>query len=323
MQQYVVIKNFTIGEINKTLRSSQVVGFDGTTLLLGEQKFTAPGLSGAIRRGWLLATDDSVDVEVQNTPAVNPKLNSQALLDKYKVRSAEQSDSELPRKKPQPVIDFSSKVISDEDDDNVPLDEALPSLKAKKAARKSLQDNNDLKSIPSLEVLSDGGEATQLNRSPKITAKKFLDTVPLVNTKNSVPTIEPPSHKRVFGGSELDTEALSTVQQQGIEVLSVPKKEATPVKAEKKAKTAKSQPNKVEEAKEYTELATSLDAKPDVKNNTVKDIPYNWKDLSFRERKEFVENTNDIATLRALLLLEKGAVKKFITSKLDMLSNNA
>lgn len=319
MQQYVVIKNFIVGEINQTLRSSQVVGFDGTTLFLGEQKFTAPGVSAAIRRGWLLATDEPQDTLAPQSTLVNPKLDSQALLDKYKVRSAEQSDSDLPKKQPRQLLDFSSKVISDADEDNVPLDEALPSLKKKKAARKALQDQADLETIPNMEVMSDGGEPTKLTRQPKAKPRNILDTLPLVNTKKSVPLVEPPSHTRVFGGSELDTQKLASTQHEGLEVLTNPDivaSEEAPITAKKEKKSRSKDP-----VREHLELAKSVSAEPLQLPVDASEVPYNWRELSFRERKEFVEQVSDVSVLKSLLLLEKGAVKKFIASKLETLSD--
>lgn len=311
MQQYVVLKNFTVGEINKTLRTSQVVFFDGSTLVVGEDKFSAPGVVGAIRKGWLLAADGS-EADTGLTPQSSNKLhdsrlNSQALLDRYKVVPRESSESDLPRKLAQPLLDFGTEVISDADEGEVPIDEALPSLKSKKAAREALKVQSE--SIPSLPVKSDGGEPTTLKRTPRNVKKNVLNELPLVDTSKSVPVVPPIAQNRVFGGTVIDEGAALKTTSENLEVLSLPKTEkveasATPTRSAKE---------------DHLVLAQSVGAQPLAYPTS--GVPENWKSLSFRERKNFVEEVSDVSTLKELLLLEKGAVKKFITSKLENLSN--
>jgi hypothetical protein len=336
MQFYVVAKNFIVGEIDKSLKTSQVVGFDGTTLMLGDKKFVAPGLTGAIRRGWLLPTEGDAVIEAQSN--VDPRFNSQALLDRYKVSSHESSDSPLPRKQPRALIDFGTKVISDADEDNVPLEDALPSVKMKRAARKALKGNN-AEVIPTLEVKSDGGNPTSVKRQPREVKKNILSSLPLVDTKVSVPTVEPKDYKKVFGGVEFDQEAASSLKSDTFEALAVPTVEPTttpelpPVQNENglpgvellgvtepiPPKTSRRKaPKKTEE--DHVVLAASIGAEPLAKP-MADGVPDNWKNWSFRERRDFVDQTNDIGTLKSLLLVERGAVKKFITSKLETLPN--
>lgn len=331
MQLYVVSKNFIVGEIDKALKTSQVVGFDGTTLLLGDQKFVAPGLSGAIRRGWLLPTEGSVEVSPK---AIDPRFNSQALLDKYKVSSHEASDSPLPQKQPRALIDFGTKVISDADEDNVPLEDALPSVKMKRAARQALK-GNSAEVIPTLEVKSDGGELTKLSRQPKAVKKNILDTLPLVDTKKHVPTVEP---RQVFGGVEFNEQDARSLKSDTFEALEAPKANSgvppLPVvkedplpgvevlgvtePAKPPVRQARKKPKKAED--DHAVLAASVGAEP-LARPMSDGIPENWKSLSFRDRRDFVDQVNDIGTLKGLLLVEKGAVKKFITSKLETLSD--
>jgi len=330
MQFYVVAKNFIVGEIDKSLKTSQVVGFDGTTLVLGDRKFVAPGLTGAIRRGWLLPTEG--EAEVAPHAALDPRFNSQALLDKYKVSSHESSDSPLPRKQPRALIDFGTKVISDADEDNVPLEDALPSVKMKREARKALK-GNSAEVIPTLEVKSDGGEVTALSRAPKEVRKNILSTLPLVDTSKAVPVIEP---RQVFGGVEFSEKDARNLKSDTFEALEAPKSsptalslptvaedplpgvevlgvvESTPVPVRQSKKKSR----KTEE--DHVVLAASIGAEPLAKP-MADGVPDNWKSLSFRDRRDFVDQTNDVGILKTLLLVEKGAVKKFITSKLETL----
>jgi len=306
-----------VGEANQQLRTSQVVYFDGSTLKVGENSYSAPGISSAIRAGWLLAVDGSTeteDVPVEVQSKMSSRLNSQALLDQYKVVPSESRSSDLPPKQPRPLIDFGTKVISDADEEEVNVEDALPSIKAKKEARKALSKKSDqdiTEFVPNLEVLSDGGAPTQLQRQPRVAAKRnILDTLPLVNTKVSIPTVEP---NKVFGGVNFDPEEAAKVKTEGLEVLSLPPEPKT------KAPTSVKKAKRVNE--EHQVLAQSVGAEPLAFPMGTASVPENWKNLSFRDRKAFVESTESVDTLRSLLLLEKGAVKKFIASKLETLSN--
>lgn len=188
----------------------------------------------------------------------------------------------------------------------------MPSVKMKRDARKSLKKSEDtLDKIPDISVLSDGGPETKLQRTAKPVKKNILDSLPLVDTRNSVPVVPPPN--KVFGGTVFDPEEAAATKTEGLEVLSIPKTESTDTSV-KKAK------RKTVPQDDHMVLAQSVGAEP-LAHPVGSSIPDNWKSLSFRDRKAFVEGTDSVDTLKTLLLLEKGAVKKFITSKLETISN--
>jgi len=304
MQQYVVAKSFIVGEIDKRLLSSQVVSFDGTNLQVGDRTYVAPGIIAAIKSGWLLSTDGK-ELPDNSNKSTSQEVKSQALLDKFKVVPQNASDPELPKKKPPHVLDFTNKVISDEDEDNLPLDVALPSIKSKKAARDGLK-NKPLEEIPELDVLSDGGSAPNFERLPKPVQKK-----------SGLPNIEP-STTDVFGGIDFDKATKNPVSTDTLEVLPSPVENHSNDKPEKISKRKNARVAK----QEHEELANQLQAEALVQPDQ-EVVPFDWKNMSFKDRKDFVENTTSVSLLRELMLVEKGAVKKFIASKLENLSKDA
>lgn len=307
MHPYVVTKSFIVGEIDKRLLSSQVVFFDGTNLKIGDKSYVAPGLIAAIRSGWLLEATEDQETIVQPKSTLTKEQNN---LDSYKVKALESTDSDLPKKKPPHIVDFSNKVISDEDEDNLPLDVALPSIRTKKQAREALQ-NRTSEEVPDLKVLSDGGEDTVLARQPR--------KVP--NRKEGLPVIEPQSSTGVL---EVEDQLTNPKSSETFEVLQPQPtaKEEDSAKKISKRKTAK------EVQSEHKDLANQIKAEaldiPKVESTPVQvKVPFDWKGMPFKDRKDFVDNLNDLDVLKQLLLLEKGAVKKFIISKIESLSQNA
>jgi len=317
MQQYIVTKNFNVGEIGQTLQAAQAISFDGTTLVIGDKNFVAPSLSVAVRKGWVVPTGsaNSVSTLTVQKPATVNKTTQGDILARYKVTPHETSDSPLPPKQPRPLIDFGVDVISDADEEDVAIEDALPSLKAKKAARESLKSNAS-EEIPNLEVQSDGGPTTKLQREPKQAKKSFVDSLPLVNTKVSVPLVDPVSVTKVYGGVVFSPEEAKELKSDTVEILEVPKAADTEAKKDNKKPKAK-KPVKAEE--DHLVLAQSLGAEP-LARPMDEGVPSDWKSLSFRDRKNFVDEATDVAVLKSLLLVEKGAVKKFITSKLENLT---
>lgn len=67
-QTYKAITRVHLGALEKNLEKGQLVQFDGSTLIMGDQKVTMPELRGAIRIGWLVP-ENSTQTEYKPQPS--------------------------------------------------------------------------------------------------------------------------------------------------------------------------------------------------------------------------------------------------------------
>lgn len=318
MQEFTVVNSFIVGEIDRSLRVGDIVYFDGNNLLVSGIKYVAPGVYGAIGAGWLVPTGEEISISVtkssrQDLGALEKRLNPQQDLSKFEVQDysfGEQVVSGKERDRPiKPLLNISMEVTSDGDRDYIPIaptSEKGIKNKAKGVKKPSMDmpvyevegqpipSEGEIRgvnidtSIPDMPVIADG-EQPKFSRQPKKVAKK--DTHPK-ESANKAPTEPKDMHSsEVFTAS---TESVNTGNPLANLI-------------------------NVDMTQEHVNLAKNSGFEVMGVNSTGKSdpLPGNWKSMPWAERKAFIDEASEREVLEQIKKLETGALKKFISSKLE------